>query len=107
MPTASVANAEKLEIVNNTGRDIKAYYLVQASYKDWGPERLGSGSFDNGQTRIFQYDPQFRYFKFKIVFANGGNITWSNDKKIDFSGLWRLTIYQKGSGYSIKSIKRN
>lgn len=103
---AFASNSERLEIVNSTGKNIKAYYLVQAGYKDWGNDRVGGKIFGNGQTRIFNYDPQFRYFKLRIVFADGKTVTWQNDNKIDFHDLWRLTIYHDGSKYRVSRNAR-
>lgn len=100
------ANSERLEIVNGTGKNIKAYYLVQAGYKDWGNDRVGGKIFGNGQTRIFNYDPQFRYFKLRIVFTDGNAVTWQNDNKIDFHDLWRLTIYYDGTKYRVSRNAR-
>lgn len=96
--SAFAENSERLEIVNQTGQDIKSYYLVQAGYPKWGKDRVGGKLFQNGQTRIFMYDPQFRYFKLKIVFENGRSVAWENDKKIDMLDAWRLTLYKSNDG---------
>lgn len=67
-------------LANQSGATVWNFYATNTSVSTWGSDLLGSSVFRNGQTwTVDFYDgTNACYFDFKIVFANGYEVTDAN-----------------------------
>lgn len=77
-----------LAIINNSGWDIREIYFTPSGHTGWGNNRAKYG-ISNGTAILSSYNPDYSYYDFKIVFANGMTKYWL--------GAQRMNLAKKGS----------
>ena len=82
--TACAENSEELELLNDTGQAIMSLYIAPVGNMNWGKDFAAQSPFDN---------PAVRYYKLKVILDDGREITWADNKRIDFEGAWRIVLY--------------
>lgn len=98
--TAS-AKWRNFSFINYSGRIVKYLYISQSGYDRWGYDILGSSTvLGNGDSHSCRYDDRYRYFDVKVIFADGSDAIFVNH---DFRRLWRLTLFNRGGTYTIRS----
>ena len=90
---ACAENSERLEILNDTGRNINALYIAPVGNTNWGKDFAAAAPFEVFQKKILKYNPAIRYYKLKMTLDDGREIVWEGDKQIDFAGAKKIILY--------------
>ena len=86
-------NSEQLELLNDTGQAITSLYIAPVGNMNWGKDFAAQSPFEARQRRTVKYNPAVRYYKLKVILDDGREITWADNKRIDFAGAWRIVLY--------------
>lgn len=79
---AEVDNTIALEVFNKTGQTWQALYFAPHDTDGWGQNWLEE-PLRSGDSAFARYGSEPRYYKLKIVFANGKSVTWQKNYKFD------------------------
>ena len=91
--SANAAKWEKLTILNTCGKTISGIYLVISGYESWGQNLLGESTLLQGKDKTTKYDADYTRYDLKLVFSDGQELEWKDNKALKLKGVWRLTIY--------------
>ena len=100
----ALAAWKDLKVINYTGYTIKKLYISQSDSDSWGDNLLGSETLKNGDTTNIRYNGDFTYYDLKIVFMNDSHREWIGNKRLNFDGVRRITIYHKRNEFLSMSI---
>lgn len=101
----SADSTEPIVVINDTGRPIKALYIVPRERQDadWDEDIAGNEDMNQGDARIFYYDPGYRYYNIKIILKNDKEYILP---KVDFSDAWRMSIWHDGKKFQVSKNAR-
>lgn len=97
--TAFAATTEPCEIVSDINFPIKSLYVVPMNQDGWGNDLIAGRVLKRGDSCLMHYDPQNTSYKVRIDLANGEESFTFYD--IDFSGAWKMYIWQDGKEFVI------
>lgn len=103
--SVSADRSEPIVVINDTGRPIKALYIVPQGRQDadWDENIAGSEVMNQGDSRIFYYNPGYRYYNIKIILPNDKEYILP---KVDFDDAWRMNIWHDGKKYQVSKNAR-
>ena len=78
-------------LVNKTGYNVREVYVSSANKNDWGKDRMGDGTLDNGKWRAFKFSDKAHCKQdIKVVFDDSDvEVTWDN---IDLCSLNKISL---------------
>jgi hypothetical protein len=78
-------------LLNRTGLTISELYVSPASRSQWGRDRLGDGTLENGKSRHFKIGQTASCRQdIKVTFENAdGEATWEN---VDLCAIDKITL---------------
>lgn len=71
--------------LNNTGREIREFYVSSHDATNWGNDVLGQATLPSGMGTFISFNPKSETgctFDFKLVFTDGSNDTYQQGRDI-------------------------
>ena len=91
LATFAHAGDADFTLVNRTGYEIREVYISPARANNWGRDRMGDGTLENGKSKRFEFRERAACKQdIKVVFEDDkSEVTWEN---VDLCELDKITI---------------
>ncbi|MDP3824698.1 MAG: hypothetical protein Q8R33_24770 [Burkholderiales bacterium] len=91
MAGQATAGDADFTLVNRTGYDIREVYISPANKNNWGRDRLGDGTLNNGKARLFKFADRASCVQdLKVIFDDDASeVTWED---FDLCQIEKVTI---------------
>jgi hypothetical protein len=89
--SAALAGDADFTLTNRTGIDIRELYVSPSKQNNWGRDRLGEGTLDNGKARHLKFgETAICKQDIKVVFDDDASeVTWDN---VDLCEIEKITL---------------